>query len=207
MSIQQSNGAASTNGKARYQADKVRVAIIGVGNCASAFVQGVHYYKDADPHELVPGLMHVGLGGYHVRDIEFTAAFDAVLTDLRMPGASGLDLLKAVRSRDPRSLVFVLTAFGDAGAAGEAIRAGAYDFISKPYDLPTLRAAIAQALERRLIVGNTRPKLSVRHVHLPRLFHPHFGFGVESNLRAIGRIELATSQGTRPHAGARLDAR
>jgi myo-inositol-1-phosphate synthase len=76
MSIQHSNGAASTNGKARYQEDKVRVAIIGVGNCASAFVQGVHYYKDADPSELVPGLMHVDLGGYHVRDIEFTAAFD-----------------------------------------------------------------------------------------------------------------------------------
>jgi myo-inositol-1-phosphate synthase len=76
MKIQQSNGAASTNGKARYQEDKVRVAIIGVGNCASAFVQGVHYYKDADPAALVPGLMHVDLGGYHVRDIEFTAAFD-----------------------------------------------------------------------------------------------------------------------------------
>jgi myo-inositol-1-phosphate synthase len=76
MSIQKSNGAASTNGKARYQEDKVRVAIIGVGNCASAFVQGVHHYKDADPKELVPGLMHVDLGGYHVRDIEFTAAFD-----------------------------------------------------------------------------------------------------------------------------------
>jgi myo-inositol-1-phosphate synthase len=47
-----------------------------VGNCASAFVQGVHYYKDADPTQDVPGLMHVDLGGYHVRDIEFTAAFD-----------------------------------------------------------------------------------------------------------------------------------
>jgi len=70
------NGAASTNGKARYQSDKVRVAVIGVGNCASAFVQGVHYYRDADPAERVPGLMHVDLGGYHVSDIEFTAAFD-----------------------------------------------------------------------------------------------------------------------------------
>jgi myo-inositol-1-phosphate synthase len=66
----------STNGKGRYQEDKVRVAIIGVGNCASSFVQGVHYYRDADPAEQVPGLMHVDLGGYHVRDIEFTAAFD-----------------------------------------------------------------------------------------------------------------------------------
>ncbi|HEY4276665.1 MAG TPA: inositol-3-phosphate synthase [Conexibacter sp.] len=67
---------ASTNGASRYQADKVRVAIIGVGNCANSFIQGVHYYRDADPNERVPGLMHVDLGGYHVRDIEFTAAFD-----------------------------------------------------------------------------------------------------------------------------------
>ena len=66
----------STNGASRYQSEKVRVAIVGVGNCASAFVQGVEYYKNADPNEDVPGLMHVDLGGYHVRDIEFTAAFD-----------------------------------------------------------------------------------------------------------------------------------
>jgi myo-inositol-1-phosphate synthase len=65
-----------TNGGSRYQSEKVRVAIVGVGNCASSFVQGVEYYKDADPDEFVPGLMHTDLGGYHVRDIEFTAAFD-----------------------------------------------------------------------------------------------------------------------------------
>jgi myo-inositol-1-phosphate synthase len=56
--------------------DKVRVAIVGVGNCANSFVQGVEFYKDANPQERVPGLMHVDLGGYHVRDIEFVAAFD-----------------------------------------------------------------------------------------------------------------------------------
>jgi myo-inositol-1-phosphate synthase len=55
---------------------KVRVALIGVGNCASALVQGVEYYKNADADRFVPGLMHVDLGGYHVRDIEFSAAFD-----------------------------------------------------------------------------------------------------------------------------------
>jgi myo-inositol-1-phosphate synthase len=55
---------------------KIRVAIIGVGNCASSLVQGVHYYRNADPNQFVPGLMHVELGGYHVGDIEFTAAFD-----------------------------------------------------------------------------------------------------------------------------------
>lgn len=74
----QINGSASAhgNGASRYQSEKVRVAIIGVGNCASSFVQGVQHYRDADPAEPVPGLMHVDLGGYHVRDIEFTAAFD-----------------------------------------------------------------------------------------------------------------------------------
>src|SRR5919109_2368906 len=55
---------------------KVRVGIVGVGNCANAFVQGIEHYKDADPAGQVPGLMHVDLGGYHVRDIEFVAAFD-----------------------------------------------------------------------------------------------------------------------------------
>ena len=64
------------NGRSRHQSEQVRVAIIGVGNCASAFVQGVHYYAGADPSERVPGLMHVDLGGYHIRDIVFTAAFD-----------------------------------------------------------------------------------------------------------------------------------
>jgi myo-inositol-1-phosphate synthase len=54
----------------------VRVAIVGVGNCASSLVQGVEYYKDADPEIRVPGLMHVQFGPYHVRDIEFVAAFD-----------------------------------------------------------------------------------------------------------------------------------
>ena len=55
---------------------KVRVALIGVGNCTSALVQGVHFYRHATEDEFVPGLMHVNLGGYHVRDLEFTAAFD-----------------------------------------------------------------------------------------------------------------------------------
>lgn len=56
--------------------DKVRVAIIGVGNCASALVQGVHFYRQVQEDDFVPGLMHVTLGGYHISDIEFAAAFD-----------------------------------------------------------------------------------------------------------------------------------
>src|SRR6186997_1083655 len=63
------------NGKARID-DRVRVALIGVGNCANSLLQGVEYYKDSPDDQFVPGLMHVNLGGYHIRDIEFTAAFD-----------------------------------------------------------------------------------------------------------------------------------
>jgi myo-inositol-1-phosphate synthase len=79
LGLTREDAMASTNGKARLDG-KVRVAIIGVGNCANSLLQGVHYYRDASPDEFVPGLMHVDLGGYHVRDIEFTAAFD-VTTD------------------------------------------------------------------------------------------------------------------------------
>jgi myo-inositol-1-phosphate synthase len=79
----------SKNGRARGNG-KVRVAIIGVGNCANSLLQGVEYYKDADPEQFVPGLMHVDLGGYHVRDVEFTAAFD-VTTD-----KVGKDLAEAI---------------------------------------------------------------------------------------------------------------
>ena len=92
------NGAATTNGSARYQHDKVRVAIIGVGNCANSFVQGVHHYKDAKAGEDVPGLMHVDLGGYHVNDIEFTCAFDVNKTKV------GKDLGKAIWA-DPNNTI------------------------------------------------------------------------------------------------------
>ena len=61
---------------AKKTVKKVRVAIVGVGNCASSLVQGVEFYKNASETEAVPGLMHVNLGGYQIRDIEFSAAFD-----------------------------------------------------------------------------------------------------------------------------------
>lgn len=54
----------------------IRVAIVGVGNCAASLVQGVEYYKNADPKQSVPGLMHVQFGEYHVKDVQFVAAFD-----------------------------------------------------------------------------------------------------------------------------------
>jgi myo-inositol-1-phosphate synthase len=70
--------------------NKVRVAIIGVGNCASSLVQGVHYYRNAADTDRVPGLMHVNLGGYHINDIEFSAAFDINITKV------GKDLSEAI---------------------------------------------------------------------------------------------------------------
>jgi myo-inositol-1-phosphate synthase len=83
----QQNG--KQNGTGRLD-DRVRVALVGVGNCANSLIQGVEYYKDSPDDQFVPGLMHVNLGGYHIRDIEFTAAFD-VTTD-----KVGKDLSEAI---------------------------------------------------------------------------------------------------------------
>src|SRR5919204_5185652 len=89
----------SANGALR-QHDEVRVAIVGAGNCASSFVQGVGYYKDADPAEFVPGLMHVDLGGYHVADVKFSAAFDIDADKV------GKDLSEAIWSGQNNTLKF-----------------------------------------------------------------------------------------------------
>ena len=79
---------------------KVRIAIVGVGNCASSLVQGLEYYKDADPDQRVPGLMHVELGGYHVSDVEVVAAFD-VDTD-----KVGKDVADAIFTEPNNTIVF-----------------------------------------------------------------------------------------------------
>jgi myo-inositol-1-phosphate synthase len=85
--VASTNGNSSGNGAS---SEKVRVAIIGVGNCANALLQGIEYYKDADGDAFVPGLMHVDLGGYHIRDIEVVAAFDVV------KGKVGVDIAEAM---------------------------------------------------------------------------------------------------------------
>ena len=79
---------------------KVRVAIIGVGNCASSFVQGVQFYKDADRDALIPGLMHADLGGYHVSDIEFSAALDIDKNKV------GKDLAEAIYTKPNNTVEF-----------------------------------------------------------------------------------------------------
>ena len=76
----------------------IRVAIVGVGNCSASLVQGVHYYRDADPAQKVPGLMHVQFGDYHVRDVEFVAAFDVDAKKV------GLDLADAIGASENNTI-------------------------------------------------------------------------------------------------------
>jgi myo-inositol-1-phosphate synthase len=117
------NGNGATNGTSgeRYQRDKVRVAIVGVGNCANSFIQGVQFYKDADASKSVPGLMHVDLGGYHVKDIEFVAAFDINETKV------GKDLSEAIWA-DPNDTI----KFADVPNLGVTVERGmTHDGIGK----------------------------------------------------------------------------
>jgi myo-inositol-1-phosphate synthase len=95
--LAQQNG--KQKGKARAD-DRVRVALVGVGNCANSLLQGVEYYKDAPDDQFVPGLMHVDLGGYHVGDIEFTAAFDVTT------GKVGKDLADAIWAKPNDTIKF-----------------------------------------------------------------------------------------------------
>src|SRR6188768_2848878 len=99
----ESNGKALANGNGRgpKRSDgKIRVAIVGVGNCASSLVQGRYYYENAADDEFVPGLMHVNLGGYHIRDIEFVAAFDVDKNKV------GKDLSEAIYTKPNNTYVF-----------------------------------------------------------------------------------------------------
>ncbi len=102
---------------------KIKVAIAGVGNCASSLVQGVEYYRNADPTEMVPGLMHVVLGEYHVGDIEFVCAFDVDAAKV------GQDLGKAIFSSRNNTIKFAQV--GDLGV--EVLRAPTLDGLGKYY--------------------------------------------------------------------------
>src|SRR5438874_8900298 len=109
------------NGHRNGRDHKVRVAIVGVVNCASSLVQGVHFSRDASPKESVPGLMHVDLGGYHIRDIEFVAAFDIDKSKV------GLDLSEAIFAK-PNNTV----KFADVPRAGVKVQRGmTHDGIGK----------------------------------------------------------------------------
>lgn len=102
-------------------ADKINVAIIGVGNCASSLVQGVEYYKNAEEGDVIPGLMHPVLAGYHIRDINFTAAFDVDADKV------GKDLSEAIFSGQNNTFKF-----SDVPASGVTVQRGmTHDGIGK----------------------------------------------------------------------------
>ena len=101
----------------------VRIAIVGVGNCAASLVQGLGYYRDANPDERVPGLMHVDLGGYHVRDVEVVAAFDVDAKKV------GKDVAEAIFS-EPNNTI----RFADVAPTGvEVLRGHTLDGLGKYY--------------------------------------------------------------------------
>ncbi len=119
----------------------IRLAIAGVGNCSSSLVQGLEYYRDADPSEQVPGLMHVVLGGYHVRDVEVVAAFDVDATKV------GLDVGKAIFAGQNNTIRFAPV--GDLGVTVQ--RAPTLDGLGKYYratieESPAEPVDVAQAL-------------------------------------------------------------
>ncbi|HUP70429.1 MAG TPA: inositol-3-phosphate synthase [Acidimicrobiales bacterium] len=120
---------------------KIRVAIAGVGNCASSLVQGIEYYRGADPAETVPGLMNVSLGGYHVGDVEFVAAFDVDAAKV------GLDLGKAIFTGQNNTI-----RFAPVGELGVTVQRGpTFDGLGKYYRLtveesPVEAVDIAEAL-------------------------------------------------------------
>ncbi len=116
----ETNGKNGSTGNGRPDG-KVRVAIIGVGNCANSLLQGIQYYKDADDDKFVPGLMHVNLGGYHIRDIEIVAAFDVV------KGKVGVDLAEAMWAHPNDTIKFA-----EVGKTGVTVSRGmTHDGIGK----------------------------------------------------------------------------
>src|SRR3954471_7892331 len=101
----------------------IRVAVVGVGNCASSLVQGVHFYADADPDSTVPGLMHVKFGDYHVSDLEFVAAFDVDAKKV------GFDLSEAINASENNTIKIA-----DVPPLGITVQRGpTYDGLGKYY--------------------------------------------------------------------------
>ncbi len=139
--------------------NKVRVAIVGVGNCASSLIQGVQFYKDAPENEDVPGLMHVNLGGYHIRDIEFVAAIDIDADKV------GKDLSAAIWSGQNNTIKFAdVPHFGVTVQRGETLD-GLGPYLSekiteapgKPVDLvKLLRDSKADVVINYLPVGSEK---------------------------------------------------
>jgi myo-inositol-1-phosphate synthase len=135
------------------QKDEVRVAIVGVGNCASSFVQGVEFYKGASADDFVPGLMHVDLGGYHVNDITFSAAFDIDVDKV------GKDLSEAIWSGQNNTIKF-----SDVPAQGVEVQRGmTHDGLGK-YLKEKIQKAPGETAEIANILRDTRTDVLVSYL-------------------------------------------
>jgi myo-inositol-1-phosphate synthase len=135
----------------------VRVAIVGVGNCAASLVQGVEYYKDADPNAKVPGLMHVQFGPYHVRDLEFVAAFDvdAKKVGLDLADAIGASENNTIKIADVPPTGITVQRGHTHDGLGKYYRQTIVESDAEPVDMvATLKAAKADVLVCYLPVGS-----------------------------------------------------
>jgi myo-inositol-1-phosphate synthase len=138
---------------------RVRVAIVGVGNCATSLIQGVHYYRDADPEAVVPGLMHVRFGEYHVSDIEFVAAFDvdAKKVGFDVSEAIGASENNTIRICDVPPLGVTVQRGPTLDGLGKYYRATIEESEQDPVDVvQVLRASGADVLVSYLPVGSER---------------------------------------------------
>src|ERR1700736_1715722 len=131
----------------------IRVAIAGVGNCASSLVQGVEYYRNADPAERVPGLMHVVLGDYHVRDVEFVAAFDVDAAKV------GLDIGKAIFTGQNNTI-----RFAHVGELGVQVQRGpTLDGLGKYYR-ETIEESPAEPVDIAEVLRETKADVLVSYL-------------------------------------------
>jgi myo-inositol-1-phosphate synthase len=136
---------------------QIRLAIAGMGNCASSLVQGLTYYKDADPADRVPGLMHVELGGYHIRDIELVAAFDVDATKVGLDASKALlaDINNTIRFAEVPHLGIEVLRGPTLDGFGEFYREVAEESPAEPIDVAqVLRDTKTDVLVSYLPVGS-----------------------------------------------------
>jgi len=150
--------------------EKIRVAIAGVGNCASSLIQGVTYYRDANPADDVPGLMHVMLGDYHVSDIEFVAAFDVDASKVGSDLAKAIEGVRTTRSSSPTFRRWCHRAtWPDHGRLNKYYRAAIEESPYEPVDVVrALRDSRAQVFVSYLPLAPRMPSAFTRNVRLMR---------------------------------------
>jgi myo-inositol-1-phosphate synthase len=161
--------------------NKIRVAIAGVGNCASSLVQGVEYYRNADESESVPGLMHVNLGGYHVGDVEFVAAFDVDAAKV------GLDIGKAIFSGQNNTI-----RFAPVGHIGITVQRGpTMDGLGKYYR-QTIEESPAEAVDITEVLRRTGADVLVSYLPVgSELAQKHYAqCAIDANVAFVNAIPV-----------------